>query len=118
MLVVLKLHNNYSYTVVIELHDLHMFIFSHMVSCILCNSFDLSNNIHIRRNALNCDEIQMVIATQKPSCKITCKSPHFLIVWTKLQLIGVMLGAKSLQPHKRLSNIIKLVLTLNLVYNK
>jgi hypothetical protein len=95
MLVALKLHNNYSYIVVIELHDLHMYTFSQMVSCILCNSFHLSNNIHICRNVLNCDEMQMIIATQKPNCKVSCKSPHFLIVWTKLQLIGVMLGVRS-----------------------
>jgi hypothetical protein len=96
MLVALELHNNYSYIVVIELHELHMYIFSHMVSCILCNSFDLSNNIHAHRNVLNCNEMQMVIATQKPSCKFSCKLPHFFIVWRKLQLIGVMLGVRSL----------------------
>jgi hypothetical protein len=118
MVVALQLHNICSYIVVIELHELHMYTVSHMVSCILSNSFELFDNIHAHRNVLNCNEMQMVIATQKPNCKVSCKSSHFFIVWTKLQLIGVMLGVRSLWPHKRFSNIIKLVLTLNLVCNK
>jgi hypothetical protein len=84
MVVALELHNSYFYIIVIELHELHMYTISHMVSCIPCNSFDLSDSIHARRNALNCNEMQMVIAIQKPNCKVSSKSPLFLIVWTKL----------------------------------
>jgi len=42
-LIALELHNNYSYIVVIKLHMLYMYMVSHTVSCIHCNSWDLSN---------------------------------------------------------------------------
>ncbi len=96
MILALELRNIYSYTLVIELQELHMYTISHMVNCIPCNSFDLFNNIHTHKNVLNCNEMQMVIATQKPICKVSYKSPHFFIMWTKLQPIGVILGVRSL----------------------
>jgi hypothetical protein len=78
-LVTIKLHNSYSYIIVIELHKLHMYTVSHMASCIHYNSCNLSDNTHIHKNMLSCNELQMVIATQKPSCKASCKSFHFPI---------------------------------------
>jgi hypothetical protein len=61
-----------------------MYKVSHMVSCICCNSCNLFDSIHAYTNALNCNELQMVIATQKPNYNASCKSPHFLIVKTYL----------------------------------
>ncbi len=76
-LVALKLHTSYSYIIVTNLHELHMYMVSYMVSCIPCNSCDLSNSTHVHRNMLSCNELQMVIVTQKPNCKVSFKSPHF-----------------------------------------
>ncbi len=42
---------------------------------------------------LNCNELQMVIATQKPNCKASCKSPHFLtmnVSFLAKQNLGIM----------------------------
>jgi len=79
-LVALKLHNNCSYIIVIELHKLHMYMVSYMVSCIPCNLCNLSNGTHTHINRLSCNELQMVIVTQKPNCKASFKSPHFIIL--------------------------------------
>jgi hypothetical protein len=76
-LVALELHNNCSYIVVNKLHKLHMYTISHMVNCIHCNSCNLSDNIQSYRNTLNCNELQIIIAIKKPSCKANCKSPFF-----------------------------------------
>jgi ribulose kinase len=56
-LIALKLHNNYSYIVVIELHKLHMYMVSHMVGCIRRSSCNLSNNTHAHKNTLSCNEL-------------------------------------------------------------
>ncbi len=64
-----------------------MYTISHIVSYIHCNSCNLSNNTHPHRNTLCYNELQMVIVTQKPSCKASCKSPHFLIVLFLLSVI-------------------------------
>jgi len=74
-LIALELHISCSYIVITESHELHMYTVSHMVSCILCNSCDLSDSIHTYKNTLSCNELQMVIATQNPNCKASCKSP-------------------------------------------
>ncbi len=50
------------------------------MSCIYYNSCNLSNNTHNHRNMLSCDELQMVIATQKPNRKASCKLPHYFIM--------------------------------------
>ncbi len=63
------MHISCSYIVVIESHELHVYTISHTVSCILCNSCDLSNSTHTYKNTLSCNELQMVIATQNPNCK-------------------------------------------------
>jgi len=76
-LVTLKLYSSCSYIVVTKLH---ICTISHIVSYIHCNSCNLSNNIHPHRNTLSYNELQMVTVTQKPSCKASYKSPHFLIV--------------------------------------
>jgi hypothetical protein len=76
-LVAIESHNSCSYIIVIELH---MYTISHIVNCICWNSCNLSNNMHAHRNTLSCNELQMVIAIQKPSCKVTCKLPHFFIM--------------------------------------
>ncbi len=57
-----------------------MYTISHMVNCIHCNSCNLFDNTQSYRNTLSCNELQMVIATQNPSCKVSCKSPYFFIV--------------------------------------
>jgi hypothetical protein len=36
-----------------------MYIVSHVVSSIHCNSCNLSNNIHTHRNILSCNELQI-----------------------------------------------------------
>ncbi len=79
-LVALKLHSSSSYIIVVELHKLHMYMVSYMVSCIPCNSCNLSNSTHTHKNMLTCNELQMIIATQKPNCKASFKSPHFPIL--------------------------------------
>ncbi len=78
--VTLELHSSCSYIVGIELHELHMYIVSHTMNCIHCNSCDLSDNTHVYRNMLSCNELQMLVATEKSSYKANCKSPYFLIV--------------------------------------
>jgi len=75
-----KLHCNCLYIIVIELHELHMYKVLHTMNYIRCNSCDLFDNIHTCRNTLSWDELQMVIAIQKPNCKTRCKSPHFFIM--------------------------------------
>jgi hypothetical protein len=83
-LVALELHNSCSYIVVFKLHELHMYIVSHTMNCIHCSSCNLFNSTHTCRKYVELqwivNELQMVIATQKPSCKVSCKSLHFLIV--------------------------------------
>jgi hypothetical protein len=79
MVVALKLHSNYFYILVTKLHELYMYMISYTVNCICCNSYNLSNSTHIRRNSLSCNNLQIVIAIEKPSYKISCKSPHFFI---------------------------------------
>jgi hypothetical protein len=79
-LVALKLHSSCSYMIVTKLHELHMYMVSYMVSCIRCNSCNLSNSTHAHRNMLNHNELQMIIVTQKPNYKVSFKSPHFLIM--------------------------------------
>jgi hypothetical protein len=83
-LVALKVYSSYSYIIITKLH---MYTISHIVSYIHCNSCNLSNNTHPHRNTLCYNELQMVIVTQKPSCKASCKSPHFLIVLFLLSVI-------------------------------
>jgi hypothetical protein len=79
-LTALELYNSCSCIVGIELHELHMYTISHTMSCIHCNSCDLSNGTHVYKNMLNCNELQMVIVTQKSNYKANCKSLHFFIV--------------------------------------
>jgi hypothetical protein len=74
-LVALELHNNCSYILVIEMQKLHMYTISPMMNYIYCNPCNLFDNIHAHKNTSSCNELQMVIVIQKPSCK----SPHFLI---------------------------------------
>jgi len=76
-LVALELHNSCFYIVVIKLH---MYAISHTMRCIYCNSYNFSDSTHVHRNTLSCNELQMVIATQKPSCKTSWKSPQFFIM--------------------------------------
>ncbi len=80
MVVALELHNGCSYIVAIELHKLHMYTISRTMNYILCNSCKLFDNTNAHRNTLNCNELQIAIATQKPNCKVNWKSPLFLIV--------------------------------------
>jgi len=72
-LVALALHNSCYYIVVIKLHELHMYMIPHMLSCIHCNSCNLSNSIHAIEIRWVAMKLQMVIAIQKPNCK----SPYF-----------------------------------------
>jgi hypothetical protein len=75
-LAALELHNSCSYIIVIKLQKLHTYTISSMMNYIYCNSCSLFDNIHAHKNTSSCNELQMVIATQKPSCK----SPHFFTV--------------------------------------
>jgi hypothetical protein len=63
-LVALDLHNNFSYIIVIELHELHMYMVSHAKSCIYCNSSDILDSTHARRNTLSCNELQIINVIQ------------------------------------------------------
>jgi len=76
MLVVatLTLHNSCSYTIAIELHELHTYMVPHMVNWICCNS---SNNTHFIEICRFVMKLRVVIATQKHNCKANCKSPYF-----------------------------------------
>lgn len=46
-LVALELDNNCFYIVATKLHELHTYTIPHIMSCVNCNSCDLSNNIHV-----------------------------------------------------------------------
>jgi hypothetical protein len=59
MVVVLELHNGCSYIVVVELHELHMYMVSYKVSCIYCNSCNLFNRTGDCKNMLSCNELLM-----------------------------------------------------------
>jgi hypothetical protein len=89
-IVVNELHNSCFYIIVNELHKLHMYIVSHIVNCIYCNLCDLFDNTHTHKNMLSCNELQMVIATQKPSCKTSYISPHFLKVASHDLIMEIM----------------------------
>jgi len=78
--VTLELHSSCSYIIGIELHELHMYTISCTMNCIHCNSCDLSDNTRVYRNMLSCNELQMLVATEKSSYKANCKSPYFFIV--------------------------------------
>jgi hypothetical protein len=55
----LKLLNNRYFIIVVKFHELHMYMVSHTMSCIHCNSCNLFNNIHACKNTLGCNELQM-----------------------------------------------------------
>jgi hypothetical protein len=87
-LVALKLYNNYSCIVVIELHEVHMYMVSHMVSCIRCNS---CSKKYV--------ELQWVAndhSTQKPNykllyffiVKIKAKVQLICLLWTGLRMLS------------------------------
>jgi hypothetical protein len=61
----------------VPLKHCHWNMVSHMVNYICCNSYNLSNNIHTHKNMLNCNELQMVITTQKPNYKAITSHPIF-----------------------------------------
>jgi hypothetical protein len=62
--------NNCFYAVAIQLHELHMYMVSHMVSCICCNSCNLFKTFIP----------PMQYVELAPNGKANCKSPHFFIV--------------------------------------
>jgi hypothetical protein len=77
VLVALELHNSCSYTIAIELHELHTYMVPHTVYWICCNSCNSSNNTHSIEICWFVMKLQMVIATQKHNCKASCKSFYF-----------------------------------------
>jgi len=79
-LVALELHNNCSYIVVNKLHKLHMYMVSHIVNYIYVVTYVTCFITLTHKNMLSFNELQMVISTQKPSCKTSYISPHFLIM--------------------------------------
>jgi len=99
-LITLKIYNSCSYIIVIKLH---MYVISHMLSCIHYNSCNLSNNIHTHRNTFSYNELQVVIVTEKPSCK----SPHFVIVPF---LLGVIPLTIFQPPPYKVSIMFRLVI--------
>jgi hypothetical protein len=51
------------------------------------HSCNLFNSIHTYRNTISCNELQMVITTQKSNCKTSYKSPNFsLFTCVKIKL--------------------------------
>jgi hypothetical protein len=76
-LVALELDNSCFYIVATKLHELHTYIISHRMSCVNCNSSDLSNNIRVIKICLVAMKLQVVIVTQKANCKANSKSPYF-----------------------------------------
>jgi hypothetical protein len=76
-LVALELHNHCSYTITTELHELHTYMVPHMVNWISWNSCNSSNNTHSIEICWFVMKLQVVIATQKHNCKVSCKSPYF-----------------------------------------
>jgi hypothetical protein len=76
-LVALELHNSWSYIVAIELHELHTYAISHIVSCVYCNSCNSFNSTYVVETRWVTMKLQMVIVTQKPNCKTNCESPYF-----------------------------------------
>ncbi len=96
-LVALELHISYSCKVVIKLDELHMYTISHLVSCIHCNSCNLSNNIHIRRNTLNCNELQITPFSH---------SAHLAIAFQPIPLMSINapLSMVVVEPHGNFSN--------------
>jgi hypothetical protein len=53
-LVASKLHNNYSYIVITKLHELHMYMVSHMMTYIHCNWCNLFDSTHTYNNMSSC----------------------------------------------------------------
>ncbi len=69
------------YIIVIELH---MYTISHVVNYIPCNSCNLFDSTHAHRNTLSCNMLQMIIATQKPSCNASLQiTPFFHSVFIR-----------------------------------
>jgi hypothetical protein len=79
-LVALELHNSRFYIVVIELNKLHMYMVSYTMGYIHCNSCNLFNSIRTYKILWVANELQMVITTKKPSCKVTWKSFFFIVI--------------------------------------
>ncbi len=88
MVITKQLHYSYIIVVLTQLKlnctnymiRCNLYMISHMVRCACGNSCNLSNNIHPCRSTSSCNELQMFIATQKPNCEASCKSPHFIIM--------------------------------------
>ncbi len=75
--------------------NIHVYIVSHIMNCICCNSCNLYNNIHTCRNMPSCSELRMIIATQNPNCKASCKSSYFFKVWVSAGWNWIMFLALS-----------------------
>jgi hypothetical protein len=106
-LVALKLYNNCSYIVVIVLHELHMYMVSHMVSFIHCNS---CSKKYV--------ELQWV-ANGQCNSKTQLQIAKFLIMKIKAKVQLICLGWRSLRNdlfkvHNKFQNVtfVKIAFTL------
>ncbi len=104
------MHNSCTYIVVIELHELHMYIVSHyIVHCICCNSCNLSNITHAYKNTLSYNELQMSyklsLQFKNPIARLVTNHPFFhsvttififfnLLVFPNLLVIGFKMFLK------------------------
>jgi hypothetical protein len=78
-LIALELHNNCSCTIITKVHE-YMYMVPHTMNCVHYNSCNLFNNTHAAKIWWVAMKLQVVIVTQEPTCKASCKSHYIFIV--------------------------------------
>ncbi len=120
-LIALKLHINCSY---VFINWVAWVVYVYNFTYDATNSCDLFDNIHVHRNMLNCNELQMLIAAQKPNCTVSCKSPHFFIcLCFSIPHFSIIFNFQHFQEwlwqiHFLLAMIILLTLLINFIFQK
>jgi hypothetical protein len=107
-LVALELHNSCSYIAITKLHKLHMYMVSHMVSYIYCNSCNLTNSTHICRNPLSCNEVQMVLQFKNLFIRLTANHSQSHSVkwrWSWTLLVSILYTLER-QTQKQINYLI------------
>ncbi len=88
------------------------------MSYIHCNSCNLFDSTHTCKNTLNCNDLQMVIATLKPSYKADYKLPHFFIVMLQylyvFTLYAIALECSNYKLHCNFMFIVSIFATFSL----
>ncbi len=74
-----------------------MYTISHLVSCIYCNSCNLFNNIHICRNTLSCNELQITPFSHSAHLAIAPQPIPLMLINPPLSMVVV-------EPHGNFSH--------------